>query len=224
MTDHPTDTELVGYLHGELPVTDRRGVSQHVEACGACRAELERFSRTDQMLHATVPAHVPHGFADRVLARAGSASPGVTRRTMIAAASAMFGFGLAGGWAARATLRAVQHPLVRNADGPRFMLVFVENMRAKMNATPEERERANANFGAWLASLRAGTEVLGGSQLVAHDERVYGTSSASGAGAIDEQMTGFLIVQAATHDGIAEVARLCPIIPLGGRVIVRQIR
>jgi len=40
-TIHPTSRTLVAYLDGELPVDERREISEHLGGCPACRNELD---------------------------------------------------------------------------------------------------------------------------------------------------------------------------------------
>jgi anti-sigma factor RsiW len=40
-TIHPTSRTLVAYIDGELPVEERREVSEHLSACESCRSEAD---------------------------------------------------------------------------------------------------------------------------------------------------------------------------------------
>ena len=40
-TIHPTSRTLVAYLDGELPVDERRELTEHLGNCNACRSELD---------------------------------------------------------------------------------------------------------------------------------------------------------------------------------------
>jgi anti-sigma factor RsiW len=54
MARHP-DGELVAYLQGELDPADRDRVAAHVDACGACRAQLAGFESVVRMLKRSWP-------------------------------------------------------------------------------------------------------------------------------------------------------------------------
>jgi hypothetical protein len=84
---HPTDGTLRSYHDGELQDADRRAVEDHIGACGACRARLERLAaQAEQVNHAL--AHLgPGSFGQaqphRALARLQATVEGSRETTML---------------------------------------------------------------------------------------------------------------------------------------------
>lgn len=62
-----TDTAIMGYLFGALPAQSRDSMKTHIEACPDCRARLERFSRTQELLNSLPAPAPPRGLAKKVL-------------------------------------------------------------------------------------------------------------------------------------------------------------
>ncbi|MCE5307051.1 MAG: zf-HC2 domain-containing protein [Acidobacteriales bacterium] len=58
-----TSFDLNAYYFGELPADERRGVEEHVAACAACRAELERLRVTQTALASIPDEEIPQRVA-----------------------------------------------------------------------------------------------------------------------------------------------------------------
>ena len=56
-----------------LPPAEGTAVETHLETCGECRRDWQRFRATVSLLRAVEPARAPVGFVDRVLTAAGPA-------------------------------------------------------------------------------------------------------------------------------------------------------
>jgi hypothetical protein len=77
-----------------------------------------------------------------------------------------------------------------------------------MAATQAERDKANQAWGAWFGKL-------GKVKSVASDGKVKD-------GAIGERANGYSIVEAASVDQAAELAKSCPVLVGGGKVTVYE--
>jgi len=58
-----TSFDLNAYYFGELPADERRGAEEHVAACAACRAELERLRVTQTALASIPDEEIPQRVA-----------------------------------------------------------------------------------------------------------------------------------------------------------------
>jgi anti-sigma factor RsiW len=79
MTCSKTQTNLRAYLDGELDAASRAQLSAHLRECAGCQNEMSEAREFDQFLrdiddlYGEAPGvRVPHGFAQRVIARAQS--------------------------------------------------------------------------------------------------------------------------------------------------------
>jgi len=76
------------YLDGQLQDAERREIAAHLDACQTCRAEIEAFQKTVDLVRSLPLVPAPEGFADRILQRALHVAPG--SETFPAAAPARF--------------------------------------------------------------------------------------------------------------------------------------
>jgi anti-sigma factor RsiW len=58
------------YIDGELSAADTKQFTMHIEACAACRQELEEMKGLSRMFASVERTAAPYGFATRVLAGA----------------------------------------------------------------------------------------------------------------------------------------------------------
>jgi anti-sigma factor RsiW len=58
-----TSFDLNAFFFGELPADERRGIEEHLAACAACRAELERLRITQTALAAIPDEEIPQRIA-----------------------------------------------------------------------------------------------------------------------------------------------------------------
>jgi anti-sigma factor RsiW len=92
---------LVAYLYDEVDANERRSVEKHLAACDTCREELRAFRDVRQDLLAwDVPAH-ESVWKPFVTARTQPVWRQVPAWAMAAAATLVFGIGVAGGFAGR---------------------------------------------------------------------------------------------------------------------------
>jgi anti-sigma factor RsiW len=94
--------QLVAYLYDEVDANERRSVESHLASCETCREELRAFRNVRQDLLAwDVPAH-ESVWTPFATARTQPVWRQVPAWAMAAAATLIFGVGLAGGFAGRA--------------------------------------------------------------------------------------------------------------------------
>jgi hypothetical protein len=65
----PNPGRMELYLEGALPAPERAEFERHLDACPACRLELEDRRLLGQALASLPPIDVPEGFAEAVMAR-----------------------------------------------------------------------------------------------------------------------------------------------------------
>ncbi|MCU0722199.1 MAG: zf-HC2 domain-containing protein [Planctomycetes bacterium] len=64
------------YLDGQLPDAERRELAAHLDACQACRAEVEAFQKTVDLVRDLPLTPAPEGLADRIFERTLHLAPG----------------------------------------------------------------------------------------------------------------------------------------------------
>ena len=124
-----------------------------------------------------------------------------------AAAAALSAVAFAAGWLAR----AVPGPAWRPAH-PRFALLLYEGPGFDAG-TPGAHA---AEYGAWARRLRAAGVPVSGEELAPAAAAV--PSPVSG-----EEPTGFFLIEAPDVGEAARIARSCPHVAHGGRVVVRPV-
>jgi hypothetical protein len=144
----------------------------------------------------------------------------------VVAACVLVAVGVAIGWIGSGTVRPANAAIVRQGDSPLYMVIFNEDPRSWADTSAAARGERSAAFGQWFRSV-GGREVnLGGAQLVRGEGRRYGPGVAEAAmrampGSLE--MTGFIVIRAASHDEVARLVRRNPILGRGGQVIVRRL-
>jgi hypothetical protein len=137
----------------------------------------------------------------------------------------------AAAWTARAGLLAagvILGILARDALGPRggrpnvaagqYVLLLYGDPPGDTGAVHVARER---EYGQWAASFRDGTRWVGGQELGQVIEAL-GPSSTP-AGASTDRLAGYFVIDAPTRERAAEVARSCPHLKYGGRVVLMTV-
>ncbi len=87
-----------------------------------------------------------------------------------------------------------------------------------MAATPEDREKAMAEWGAWFGSL--GAALVDGGNPFSRSRTVLGDGSSTEGGAAG--LTGYSIVSAADLAAASDLAKGCPLLSGGGTVEVYE--
>jgi anti-sigma-K factor RskA len=221
--DHPDDETLGQYVGGLLDARERATVDAHVAACPECARRLEELREMNEVLERLPPLAVSASLPERVRARLLIAAERgrLTFWRTAAAAVALLAIGGALG-ATLAQQGPAPAPLVRDAEGPKFMMIFAEDPESLTGASSAERERRMNEFLTWMRGLGDTTVRLGGAQLDDARGRVVG-ASVQGV-TPDLVLSGFLVIRASSYDDVEAVARRCPIVARGGQVIVRQLR
>ena len=220
---HPSEDRLVLYIGGELPPDEAAAVRAHLDGCERCASAARELAEIDGLLRAMPPVAVPASFAERVHARLLlSSAARVASWRHAAAAVLLLAAGLGGGWAlARAAGPAAPTAIVRNAEGTKFALIFVEDPRVYVETTPDQRRAHLEEFMAWLRSIGDSRVRLGGAQLDIRRGRVLGASAQAAPGGLVQ--SGFIVIRAASYDEAQAHAERCPILTRGGQVIIRQL-
>jgi hypothetical protein len=219
--EHPTEETFGLYLGDALNENQRTMLLAHVETCGICARTLHDLIDLDGVLSSLPPALPPPRLARRVRARLLVSPTGTGWRRVAAAACILLAAGAIGG---AAVMRSFGQPapIVRDADGPKFALMFAEDAESLTTGSASERGEQYAEFMRWMRGLGDGRVRLGGSQLDDSRGRIIGTSAQ--VTAPDLVLSGFLVIRASGYDEAERLARDCPIVARGGQVIVRQLR
>jgi hypothetical protein len=219
--DHPSEETLGLYLGDALNENDRASVDAHVRACHACATVIRDLTEMDRIL-ANLPANrVAPLTARRIRTRLLLAAPAQHGRWRVAAAACLLlALGAVGG--AAIASRGESGAIVRDAEGPKFALMFAEEPQSLIDTSSAERQRHYLDFMDWMRTLGDSGVRLGGSQLDDSRGRVVGASTRSATS--DLVLSGFLVIRASGYDEAERLARRCPIVTRGGQVIVRQLR
>ena len=219
---HPSDDLLVLDLGGELPESERAALRAHLDGCAACAGRRAALARVDELLRTLPPLAPPPGLVARVRARHLLTPAGRTTPWLLATAAALLlAAGAAAGWALARTPPSLP-PIVRNAEGPKFALIFAEDPATWADVPLEERRRRYDEFMAWLREIGDGSVRLGGTQLDGNRGRIVGASAR--AWTPDLVLSGFIVIRAASYEEAQRHAERCPLLARGGQVIVRQLR
>ncbi len=131
----------------------------------------------------------------------------------VAAAAALFGAGLAIGLLAGAgKLRAAQP-----AGSPRFILFLFGDPTVTVDA---ERDRT-AEYKKWASELRRGQFIAG--ETLSIGGHHLGSPPSDPRGAEGSELRGYFVIEAPDLVRATEVARTCPHLRHGGRILVRPI-
>lgn len=87
-----------------------------------------------------------------------------------------------------------------------------------MAATPEDQEKAMAEWGAWFGSL--GAALVDGGNPFSRSRTILGDGSSTDVGAAG--LTGYSIVSAADIVAASDLAKGCPLLTGGGTVEVYE--
>ncbi len=107
------------------------------------------------------------------------------------------------------------------APGPRFAL-FLLRGEERLPERPDEEAGRVAEYRAWARSLAEGGRFVRGEKL--EDRAATLGGAAGGAPPVpEEEIRGFFIVGASSFDEALAIARQCPHLRHGGRILVRPI-
>jgi len=164
------------------------------------------------------------GLEDRVVAAL--AERGLLRaragRASLGRAAAAVAAGLlllaAGVWIGRALPAGGAKPISSDAS-PRFVLFL---LRGRESERPDEESARVAEYRAWARALAASGRSVSGEKLGDREERLGASASASPP-APEEEIRGYFVISAASLEDALAVARGCPHLRHGGRIVVRPI-
>jgi hypothetical protein len=127
----------------------------------------------------------------------------------------------AGVWIGRALPEGRAGTIAADAS-PRFVLFL---LRGQESDRPEEEGARVAEYRAWARGLAASGRSVSGEKLDDCEERLGapGALVAAAAAAPEEEIRGYFVISAVSLDDALAVARGCPHLKHGGRIVVRPI-
>jgi len=99
-----------------------------------------------------------------------------------------------------------------------YVLLLYGDLADDTGAVHIARER---EYGQWASTLRDGAKWVGGHELADIVEQLGPTSRVSVASA--DRLAGYFVIEAPSRERAAEVARSCPHLKYGGRIVVMTI-
>ncbi len=106
--------------------------------------------------------------------------------------------------------------------GPRFAL-FLLRGEERVPRRPEEEAGRVAEYRAWARGLAKSGRFVSGEKLEDRVERLGPARGAAAEGAAEEEIRGFFVISASDFQDALSVARGCPHLRHGGRILVRPI-
>lgn len=139
-------------------------------------------------------------------------------RAMAALAAGILLVG-SGVWIGRALAPRPSHGSTAAAAPPQFVLFL---LRGAESDRPEEESGRVAEYRAWARGLAASGRSVAGEKL---DDRAERLGAGAGATSLppEEEIRGYFVISAASLDDAVAVARRCPHLKHGGRIVVRPI-
>lgn len=120
--------------------------------------------------------------------------------------------------------------VVPAATAERYLLLLYEDAAYRAPSTPEEQAARVAEYGGWVADLRARGIDIRGEELAPTDESAWldgrerGIPAVEGAPAGELGMlSGYFLVAAADANAAVAIARTTPHLRHGGTVVIRRI-
>ena len=106
------------------------------------------------------------------------------------------------------------------APADRYVLFLYGDIQGDTGAVHAARE---AEYGRWASGLGAGARWVGGHEL--HDVVVQlgDATRPPGSAPPTERLAGFFVIEARSREQAADVARTCPHLKYGGRVVVMTV-
>ncbi len=108
------------------------------------------------------------------------------------------------------------------APGPRFALFLLRGEERVPQRLEEEAGRV-AEYRAWARGLAKSGRFVSGEKLEDRVEQLGPAPGAAGEGAAEEEIRGFFVISASDFQDALSVARGCPHLRHGGRILVRPI-
>ena len=152
----------------------------------------------------------------RTLITRGLVRPSPTRasawlsRAGLLAAGVLLGVVIRGNWTGQSDSRPATQP-------GQYVLLLLGETLGDTGAVHAARER---EYGQWAASLTGGARWVGGHELGAVVDDI-GPRPPGTPGA--DRLAGYFVIDAPSRERAAEVARTCPHVKYGGRVVVMEV-
>jgi len=158
--------------------------------------------------------------AGRGLVRVPRGGSGRIGRAVAAAAAGLL-LMAAGVWIGRALPQGQARTIAPDAS-PRFVLFL---LRGQESDRPAEEGARVAEYRAWARGLAASGRSVSGEKLDDREERLGAPGALVPAAAVapEEEIRGYFVISAASLDDALAVARACPHLKHGGRIVVRPI-
>ena len=107
-----------------------------------------------------------------------------------------------------------------------YLFVFRTDYNTMPKGTPEEMQTMTKRWMDWIGSIAAQNKLVDkGNRLDASGKVVKGNNVITNGpySEIKESIGGYSIVKADSYESAIEIAKGCPILPLGGNVEIREI-
>ena len=107
-----------------------------------------------------------------------------------------------------------------DAQPGQYVLLLYGDTPGDTGTVHAARER---EYGRWASGLAGGARWVGGHELADVVEDLGTPSSAEPTASRDDRLAGYFVIEASSRERAAEVARSCPHLKYGGRVVVMTI-
>jgi len=107
-----------------------------------------------------------------------------------------------------------------------FVLIFRNDFQPEVKFSPDEMQAIMQQWQTWMGGMAAQGQLASSGNRLGGDGKTLRPGSVITNGPyaeIKEMISGYIIVNAATIDEAAEIAKGCPILHVGGNVEVRDI-
>ena len=108
-----------------------------------------------------------------------------------------------------------------------FLLVFRRDFKnTETQPSPEQLQTMMSDWQNWMGGIAAQNKLASSGNRLSSEGRVVGSNNVITNGPyveIREAIGGYIIVNSATIDEAAELAKGCPILKIGGNVEVRTV-
>jgi len=107
-----------------------------------------------------------------------------------------------------------------------FVLIFRNDFQPEVKFSPDEMQAIMQQWQTWMGGMAAQGQLASSGNRLGGDGKTLRPGSVITNGPyaeIKEMISGYIIVNAATIDEAAEIAKDCPILHVGGNVEVRDI-
>ncbi len=125
-------------------------------------------------------------------------------------------------FAAGFLLGKAQHPTPAKPAGGRFVL-FVDRLSGAIESDPKQEARLVHEYAEWARKERAAGHLLVGEKLNDEAVELSGATEAGKAPASAQAVSGYFVIVAQNLDGAISIARTCPHLEHGGRIVIRPI-